>query len=331
VARILVTGGCGFIGSHLVEALVNDGHQVVVVDNLSTGKLENIEGVSKQVEFHQVDIRDLSALMRLTQDIDYVYHEAAIGSVPRSLDDPVTTDSVNVGGTLNVLVAAKESRVRRVVFASSSSVYGDTPALPKLETMLPMPMSPYAASKLAGEMYMQAFYNSYGLETISLRYFNVFGPRQDPRSEYAAVIPRFILALINGERPTVFGDGMQSRDFTYVQDIVQANLLAMKAPCTHSEAVNIACEQAITLNQLLEMLQEALARRVEPVYAESRPGDVRHSWADCSEARRVIGYSPVVSITEGLRLTCEWFLEKQLRSQPSPEQDCFGCGVSVGT
>lgn len=310
MSRVLVTGGCGFIGSHLVDALLDEGHEVMIVDNLATGKLENIEHVLNEVDFHEEDMRDLDMLRKLMESVDYVYHEASLGSVPRSVADPLTTNNVNVTGTLNVLIAAREAGVKRVIFASSSSVYGDTPALPKIETMRPMPMSPYAVSKLSGETYMQAFYHSYGLETVSLRYFNVFGPRQDPNSQYAAVIPLFVSALLKGETPVIYGDGVQSRDFTHVQNVVHANLLAMKTEATHGEAVNIACGEATTINELLASLCKQYGTKTQPIYDKSRPGDVKHSLADFSAANKLLGYSPVVTFSEGIRLTLDWYIKK---------------------
>ena len=285
--------------------LLDDGHEAVIIDNLATGKLENIEHVLDRVEFHREDIRDLDILRKITKTVDYVYHEAALGSVPRSVADPLTTNDVNVTRTLNVLIAAREAGVKRVMFASSSSVYGDTPTLPKIETMRPMPMSPYAVSKLAGETYMQAFYHSYGLETVSLRYFNVFGPRQDPNSQYAAVIPRFVSALLSGDTPVIYGDGTQSRDFTYVRNVVHANLLAMKTKETHGEAVNIACGEATTINDLLSSLCKQCGTGIEAIYADARPGDVKHSLADFSAANGLLGYSPVVTFSEGIQLTLD--------------------------
>lgn len=305
--RVLVTGGCGFIGSHLVDALLEEGHEVVIVDNLSTGKLENIGHAIPRVEFHNEDILDIDTLKKLTRNVDYIYHEAALGSVPRSVVDPLTTDHVNVTGTLNVLIAAQEAGVKRVIFASSSSVYGDNPTLPKIETMRPMPMSPYAVTKLAGEGYMQAFCHSYGLETVSLRYFNVFGPRQDPRSQYAAVIPRFVTAMLNGDRPVIYGDGTQSRDFTYVQNVVNANLLAMKAAETHGESVNIACGIATSINQLFALLCEICGRDTPAIHTVARSGDVKHSLADIAAARKLLRYYPVMDFSDGIQYTVDWY------------------------
>lgn len=304
--RVVVTGGCGFIGSHLVDALLDGGHHIVIIDNLSTGKLENIERVISKVEFHEEDIRDLDMLRRFMSNADYVYHQAALGSVPHSVADPLTTNDVNVVGTLNVLKAAQEAGARRVVFASSSSVYGDTPALPKIETMRPMPASPYAVSKLAGEAYMHAFYHSYGLETISLRYFNVFGPRQDPSSQYAAVIPRFVTALLNDDTPIIYGDGTQSRDFVYIRDVVQANLLAMKAEETHGEAVNISSGKATSIGALLSTLCDLCGKDAQAIRGEQRQGDVAHSLGDFAAANDLLGYVPATGFRDGIQLTLDW-------------------------
>lgn len=310
MARVLVTGGCGFIGSHLVDVLLRDRHEVVILDNLSFGKKENIQDVLDEVQFHEADVRNLEALRVLMNGVDYVYHEAAIGSVPASIADPLTTNEVNITGTLNVLMTAREARVKRVIFASSSAVYGDAPTLPKTETMRPMPMSPYAVSKLAGETYMQAFYHSYGLETVSLRYFNVFGPRQDPNSQYAAVIPRFITDLLRDNRPVIYGDGSQSRDFIHVQNVVQASLLAMKLEHTRGEAVNISCGKATSIDTLLSTLCELCGKDAQPVYAERKQGDVLHSLGDYKAASDLLGYIPTVGLRDGIELTLDWFAKR---------------------
>lgn len=309
----LVTGGAGFIGSHLVEELVRQGQRVRVIDNLSTGKKENIEPFISRIEFIEGDIRDLQLVREAMQGVDYVLHQAAVPSVPRSVRDPLTTNAANVDGTLNILIAARDAGVKRVVYASSSSVYGDTPTLPKREDMRPEPRSPYAVSKLAGEFYCRVFYHVYGLETVVLRYFNVFGPRQDPKSQYAAVIPRFITALLCGEPPTIFGDGEQSRDFTYVENVVEANLLAAKVPNIAGEVFNIACGERITINELAQLLTEIIGvnPRLKPKYAPSRPGDVRHSLADISKSRGLLGYEVKVSTREGLEQTVAWYASKQ--------------------
>ena len=303
----LVTGGAGFIGSHLVEELVKQGQRVRVIDNLSTGKRKNIEPFRGKIEFIDGDIRDLGLVRKAMDGVDYVLHQAAVPSVPRSVKDPLTTNAANVDGTLNILIAARDADVKRVVYASSSSVYGDTPTLPKQEGMKPQPRSPYAVSKLAGELYCQAFYHVYGLETVALRYFNVFGPRQDPESQYAAVVPKFITALLRGEPPTIFGDGEQSRDFTYVDNVVAANLLAAKASGVAGEVFNIACGERITINELARMLTEIIGVNIEPEYTPPRPGDVLHSLADISKAQKLLGYKIKVDFERGLQKTVEWY------------------------
>jgi len=303
----LVTGGAGFIGSHIVERLVREGQKVRVIDNLSTGEKKNIEPFLEKIEFVEGDIRDLEPLREAMGGVDYVLHQAAVSSVPRSVKDPLTSNSVNVEGTLNILVAARDAGVKRVIYASSSSVYGDTPVLPKHEDMKQEPRSPYAVSKLGGELYCQAFYHVYGLETIALRYFNVFGPRQDPKSQYAAVVPKFITALLHGEPPTIFGDGEQSRDFTYIENVVEANLLAAKASGVAGEVFNIACGERITINKLARMLAEIIGVNIEPEHTPPRSGDVLHSLADISKAKRLLGYEVKVSTPKGLEQTVKWY------------------------
>lgn len=307
VARVLVTGGSGFIGSHLVESLLEKGYSVSVIDNLTSGRIENLERVLPKIQFHEDDIRNFNVLCKLMQGVDYVFHEAAISSVARSIIDPVETHEVNVHGTLNVLLAAKEARVKRVIFASSSAVYGSASVPVTVENLSPMPISPYAASKLAGEGYMQAFYQSYGLETLCLRYFNVYGPRQDPNSDYAAVVPSFALAFLRGNRPTIYGDGTQSRDFCYVKDIVKANILAMKACNACGQSINIGSGKAVTINDLAFQMKQMLPQPAEPLYVEARPGDVRHSLASINRAFEELGYRPDVSLGVGLRETVEWY------------------------
>lgn len=306
MARFLVTGGGGFIGSSIVRELLARGEHVRVLDNFATGRKENLLGVWDQIEFSEADIRDLSAIQPSFDRVDYVLHQAAIPSVPRSIDDPVSTTEANVNGTLHVLMAAQRARVRRVVLASSSSVYGANPDLPKRENMRPMPISPYAASKLADEAYAAAFSSIHGLETVCLRYFNVFGPRQDPQSQYAAVIPRFIQKMIEGERPIIFGDGGQSRDFTYVANVVEANLLAAQGPWNGNAVYNVACGECTTLNQLVTYLGQILGTSIEPIYAPARAGDVRHSLADISELQTAFGYQPTVDVKRGLEITVQW-------------------------
>ena len=303
----LVTGGAGFIGSNLVEHLVRAGEKVRVIDNFSTGKRENLSSIPGQFEFVEADIRDLEAIRPAFEGVEFVLHQAAVPSVPRSVEDPVTSHEANVTGTVNVLLAARDAGVKRVVIASSSSVYGNNPRLPKHEEMVPQPLSPYAASKLATEGYALAFFHVYGLETVCLRYFNVFGPRQDPKSQYAAVIPKFITAMLNGKPPTIYGDGEQTRDFTYVENVIQANLKAAHADGAAGRVFNIACGQRISINELVRILNEILGTDIEPVYDEPRPGDVKHSLADISAAREVLGYEPEVDFAEGLRRTVKWY------------------------
>ena len=309
MSKILVTGGAGFIGSNLTEALLKRGHLVRVLDNFSTGKRENLvfDKAFPSLEIIEGDIRDLSICQRAMKDIEYVFHQAALPSVQRSVEDPLTSNSVNVGGTLNVLLAARDAGVRRLIYASSSSVYGDTPTLPKVEEMLPIPLSPYALQKYIGEQYGRLFFKLYGLETVSLRYFNVFGPKQDPNSIYSAVIPKFIDALLEGRSPIVFGDGEQSRDFTYIDNVVQANLLAMSAAYLNGEAINIACGKKTSLNQLLNFLKEIVGSKVSPSYEEPRKGDVRHSLADIQKGKKILNYEPEVEIEVGLKKTVDYF------------------------
>ena len=304
----LVTGGAGFIGSNIVRHLVDEGERVRVVDDFSTGKRQNMDGVLQRVELIEGDLADLEVARCSVAGADYVIHQAAIPSVPRSVADPLGNNRASVVATLNLLVAARETGVRRLVYASSSSAYGEAADGAKREDMPTRPLSPYGVSKLAAEHYCLAFHTVYGFETVALRYFNVFGPRQDPASEYAAVIPRFITALLDRRPPTIYGDGEQTRDFTYVGNIVAANLLALRAPGVAGEAFNIAMGQATSLNQLAAALRELIgAMDIEPTYADPRPGDIRHSMADVSKARRLMGFTPQVSFTEGLRETVDWF------------------------
>ena len=302
----LVTGGAGFIGSHLVERLVEEGQRVRVIDDLSTGRLENIDSLLNRIDFREASVLDSSSVLSAMEGVRYVLHQAALSSVPRSIRDPLRANRVNVEGTLNVLLAARDRGVQRVVYASSASVYGDRPTLPKEETMTPAPLSPYAVSKHAAEQYCRVFHAVYGLETVSLRYFNVFGPRQDPQSDYAAVVPKFALSLLSGRRPTIYGDGSQSRDFVYVTNVVDANLVAARAPGGAGEAFNIACGEQTTINDLVAALAEIVGRTVEPEYQAPRTGDVAHSFADISKAKRVLGYAPSVDLQEGLSRTVAW-------------------------
>jgi len=307
MALYLVTGGAGFIGSNIVEELLKRKDQVRVLDNFSTGRRENLTDFMGRIELVEGDLRDFKMVKRAVEGVDYVLHLGALASVPRSIRDPMTSNEVNVNGTINILLAAIGTSIKRIVYASSSSIYGDTPALPKVETMPPNPRSPYAVSKLAGEYYCRVFHAMYGLETVALRYFNIFGPRQDPSSQYAAVIPLFIKAMLKGEKPTIFGDGLQSRDFTFVANAVQANLLAANAPEAPGRVVNIACSERYSLNELIEKLNSILGTKIEPLHTEARIGDVKHSLADISQARRILGYKPLVDFEEGLSKTVDWY------------------------
>ena len=305
----LVTGGAGFIGSHVVRGLLARGRRVRVLDNLSSGKRENLREIAADIEFIEGDICDISVCERAAAGAELVFHLAARGSVPRSVADPLGTHHANVTGTLNVLVAARKAGARRLVFSASSSAYGDTPVLPKHEDMKPRPLSPYAVSKLAAEQYCTAFWNCYGFETISLRYFNVFGPRQDPKSQYAAVLPAFISRMLRGERPVVFGDGEQTRDFCYVDNVVAANLAASDAPKLAGEAVNIACGERTSLNEIIRRINQHLGTSITAEYQPARAGDVRDSLAALDEAKRVIGYAPKVMFAEGLQRSVGWYRE----------------------
>lgn len=305
----LVTGGAGFIGSNIAERLVRDGKNVRVIDNLSTGKKENMDNFIDKIEFVHGDIRYLNTVIEAMKGVDYVLHEAALPSVPRSVETPIESNDNNTNGTLNVLYAAKASGVRRVVYAASSSAYGESPSLPKVETMIPYPLSPYAVNKLVGEYYCSVFFSVYGLETVALRYFNVFGPRQDPTSYYSAVIPKFIKAMLEGTQPTIFGDGEQSRDFTYIDNVVNANLLACKAPKAAGQMMNLACGDRMTLNDLVKHLQEILGVDINAVYEPERKGDIKHSLSDITKAKELLGYDVEVPLFEGLKKTAEWFKE----------------------
>ncbi len=304
----VVTGGAGFIGSAIVRGLLREGaDRVTVIDNLITGREENLDEVRSSIEFHRADVRCYDEIAPLVAGADVIFHEAAIPSVPRSISDPVPSHECNIDGTFQVLRAAAECGVRRVVYAASSSAYGDTEALPKVETMCPRPKSPYAVQKLVGEYYASVFASCFGLETVSLRYFNVFGPRQDPKSQYAAAIPAFVTAILKNEPPTIYGDGEQTRDFTYIDNVVHANLLAASAPRTSGEVVNIACGESVTVNQIIALINRLLGRDVKANYVPARAGDVKHSLADISLARQVIGYQPVVSFEDGLRRAIDWY------------------------
>lgn len=309
--NILVTGGGGFIGSNIAEELLKKGSHVKVLDNFSTGKKENLKDFKKHVELIEGDIRNYNIVEKAVKGIDVILHEAALPSVPRSIADPITTNEVNIGGTLNILNAAKENGIKRVVFASSSSIYGDTPELPKHEGMIPTPLSPYAVSKLTGEKYCSVFSKIYGLETVALRYFNVFGPRQDPSSQYSAVIPKFIKAMLKDEQPTVYGDGEQSRDFTYIANVVDANILAATREYEPGLAMNCACHDQITLNQLVDELNKLLGKKIIPKYIDPQPGDIKHSFADIEKIKAVLNFSPIVDFEEGLKRTIEWYRSRE--------------------
>lgn len=306
----LVTGGAGFIGSHIAESLLQDGQRVRIIDNLLTGKRENLahlQALAGDLEIVIGDINDGDLLRRLMDGVDFVLHQAALPSVPRSLADPLETHLHCLTGTLNVLIAARDCGVKRVVYAASSSAYGDQPGAAKQESMRPAPISPYGVAKLAGEYYAAAFTRSFGLETVALRYFNVFGPRQDPASEYAAVIPKFITWMLNGERPRIYGDGEHSRDFTYIDNVVHGNLLACTAPAAAGASINLATGGRVTLNALVEQLNVALGTDLPPIYTDERPGDIKHSRADVNKAKELLGFSPVVDFADGLQRTVDWY------------------------
>lgn len=306
--KYLVTGGAGFIGSNMVRFLLDKGHPVRVFDNFETGKRENLEEVLKDIELIEGDLRDEGAVDKAINGADVVIHLAALGSVPRSIADPLTTHEVNVTGTFNVLDAGRRNGVKRVVFASSSSVYGQSAVMPQHEGLPLAPISPYAASKAAGELYCRVFYEAYGLETISLRYFNVFGPRQDPNSQYAAAIPLFVSHLMRDESPTIFDDGEQSRGFTYIDNVMDANYRAANAKEVHGEAVNISTADAVSVNTVVGTIRSLLGKKhVEPAYAPPRPGDIKHSLADVTKAKEVLGFTPTVQYEEGIRRAIEWY------------------------
>lgn len=305
--RVLVTGGGGFIGSHLVAAMLEDGHHVRVLDNFATGRRENLLALEGSFELIEGDIQSYERVHNAALGCEIVLHQAAMPSVPRSVQDPLTSNACNVIGTLNVLLAARDNEVRRVIFASSSSVYGASGGLPKRESETPLPISPYAVGKLAGEGYCRSFHAVYGLETVALRYFNVFGPRQDPISQYAAAIPNFLTAVLEGQTPVVYGDGAQTRDFTYVSNVIDANRLAMSARGVAGELLNVACGQHISLNDVIDTISELTGQTVEPRHDPPRPGDVRHSMASIERARELLGFEPAVGFRDGMARTVEWF------------------------
>jgi nucleoside-diphosphate-sugar epimerase len=313
MALYLVTGIAGFIGSSLAHALLSRGEQVRGVDNFATGNRENLKEILDRIDFREADILDLDAMRKACTGVDFVLHQAAIPSVPKSVLDPLGSNRANVDGTVNVLVAARDAKVKRVVYAASSSAYGDTPTLPKIESMRPDPISPYAVAKLASEQYMISFYRCYQLETVCLRYFNVFGPRQDPSSPYSGVLAKFITLMLRGEQPAIHGDGEQSRDFTYIDNAVEANLLACKAPSAKvaGQVFNTATGRRVTLNETFKLLQGLTSYKGQPKYGPERGGDIKHSLADISKAEAALGYKPLVNFEEGLRRTVEWYRSKQ--------------------
>jgi UDP-glucose 4-epimerase len=307
MATSLVTGGAGFIGSHIASALLKRGDRVRVLDNLSTGHRSNVNALAGRVEFIEGDLVNPSDVERALDGVEVVFHQAALASVPRSVDAPLDTNAACVTGTVTLLDVARRTGVRRVVFGGSSSAYGDQPTPAKHERLLPMPLSPYAAAKLAGEFYCQSFTATYGLETVVLRYFNVFGPRQDPHSQYAAVIPKFITEMLAGRRPTIFGDGKQSRDFTYIDNVVHGNLLAADAPAAVGQTINVACGESFDLLQLVKGINRALGTNIQPIFEPARLGDVRDSLADISVARKLLNYEPTIGFDEGLQRTVEYY------------------------
>lgn len=309
MALYLITGIGGFIGSSLARALLAKNEQVRGVDNFATGKRENLQEILPQIDFREADILDLGAMQKACAGVDYVLHQAAIPSVPKSVLDPVGSNRANVDGTVNVLVAARDAKVKRVVYAASSSAYGDTPTLPKHEAMTPDPISPYAVAKLASERYMISFFRCYGLETVSLRYFNIFGPHQDPSSQYSGVLAKFITQMLRGEQPSIYGDGEQSRDFTYIDNAVDANLLACQAPAPQAagKVFNVATGRRVTLNETFQLLRGMTSYKGQPNYGPERGGDIKHSLADISQAEKYLAYKPKVDFEEGLRRTVEWY------------------------
>ncbi|HEY5503806.1 MAG TPA: SDR family oxidoreductase [Sedimentisphaerales bacterium] len=305
--KFLVTGGAGFIGSNICTKLISQGCFVRVIDNLLTGKKSNLAAISDKIEFIEADMGNMDAARAAMKGIDVVLHQGALPSVPRSIDDPALTHRHCVDATFTLLLAARDAKIKRFVYAASSSAYGDTPTLPKVETMPVNPLSPYAAAKLMGEYYCSVFYKVFGLETISLRYFNVFGPHQDPASQYAAAIPAFVTSILKDKQPTVYGDGEQSRDFTYIDNVVEANLLAARAKQTKGEVVNIACGEVVTVNEIIDTINRLLGKKIRPIYEPVRPGDVKHSLADITVAKKLLGFKPIVLFKEGLAKAIEWY------------------------
>ena len=310
--KFLVTGGAGFIGSNICRKLASEGCFVRVLDNLLTGKKSNLADIMDKIEFIEADMGDEDVTREAIKGIDVVLHQGALPSVPKSIDNPAATHKHCVDATFTVLLAARDAGVKRFVYAGSSAAYGDAPHLPKVESMAARPLSPYAAAKLAGENYCSVFYTVFGLETISLRYFNVFGPFQDPTSQYAAAIPAFVTAILKDESPLVYGDGEQSRDFTYVDNVVEANLLAARADKTEGQIVNIACGKAVTVNEIIDMINDITGRDIKPIYTDPRPGDIKHSLADITLAGKLIGYKPIVPFKQGLEKAIDWYRENLL-------------------
>ena len=305
--KFLVTGGAGFIGSNICIRLIREGFFVRVVDNLLTGKKRNLAPVMDKIEFIEADMGRQDVARAAMKDIDVVLHQGALPSVPKSVQDPAATHKHCVDATFTVLLAARDAKVKRFIYAGSSSAYGDSPTLPKVETMPSRPLSPYAAAKLAGEHYCSVFYTVFGLETITLRYFNVFGPNQDPTSQYAAAIPAFVTSILKNKPPTIYGDGQQSRDFTYIDNVVDANLLAAAVKKTNGEVVNIACGKSVTVNEMIDMINKITGKKVKPIYTDPRPGDVKHSLADISVAKKLLGYKPKIDFEHGLELAIDWY------------------------
>src|SRR6202171_5091486 len=316
--RYLVTGGAGFIGSNTVDELVRRGHSVVVLDDLSAGKEENLAEVRNKITFIKGSITDMETLQKAMHQAEYVIHLAARTSVPRSVKDPIETNKINIDGSLNVLVAARDAKVKRVVFAASSSAYGETPTLPKVETMPPAPISPYGVTKFVGELYAQTFGRCYGLENVSLRYFNIFGPRQDPGSPYSGVLAKFCIAALEETEPVIFGDGLQSRDFTFVDNAVQANLLACEAPNVSGKVFNIGVGGRFSLNQTVALLNQISGKNLEAKFEPARDGDIRDSQADISQACEFLGYEPSIAFEEGLRRTLDWHRATQVKTDAAP-------------
>jgi nucleoside-diphosphate-sugar epimerase len=308
MALSLITGGAGFIGSNMVRFLLEKGEKVRILDNFETGKRENLTEIADRIELIEGDIRDMDTVRRAVKGVDVIYHLAALGSVPRSVKDPATSHDVNVNGIVNMLIAARDAKAKRFIFSSSSSVYGQCKVLPQHEGLPLSPISPYGATKAAGEIYCRAFYETYGLQTISLRYYNVFGSRQDPTSQYAAAIPLFVSALLKDKPPTIFDDGEQSRGFTYIDNVTKANWLAANAKETHGEAINISTKNAVTVNTVVNTIRKLMGKEnIKPIYAPPRPGDIKHSLADVSLAKKIIGYEPFVNFEEGITMAIDWY------------------------